>query len=130
MIVQSFSKTQNFALLLAKYVLVGLMQFCVHENTALAEQINITTEGIWECDPSSTECKMVVDSACGNDCDGSEYHCPNTIACNLCELECNGQNDACKGGTFYSYYCKQVNVYSTVHVNNLFVGMFFTLLSI
>ena len=76
-----------------------------------SEILSVTTQGTWQCSSSSTECSMIVDSACDSGCSGSEYHCPSDpYSCDVCELICDGGSNACENGIFYSYYCKQVNI--------------------
>lgn len=96
-------------------------------NHVSGEIVSIDSSGEWSCSSSSSQCRMIVDSECGNtptDCSGSEYHCPNSPdSCELCELYCDGSIAACKHGTFYSYFCKQVNIIAnTTYTDQIFRG--------
>ena len=89
-------------------LLLNLLLHCVSiVSISKSEILSITSSGTWSCSSSSTECTMIVDSKCSD----STFSCPNNgNSCNLCQLICNGPNDACKDSTFYSHDCKQVNI--------------------
>ena len=91
--------------------LICLISVSVLIANISGEILTITGSNTWSCNPSSTECSMIIESDCDGGCTGNTYHCPtDPNSCELCELICNSGTNACKDTTFYSYSCEQVNI--------------------